>query len=92
MLNKKGKMKTPYFCFAKLVRGIFFKRSRTRIPFSLALSNSYALLGNASVESNLTNGEPSTVLCFVVKHAGSGQSTREVGRNTRRRQVFLPTS
>ena len=56
------------------------------------MSNSYALLGNASVQSYLTNGEASTVLCFVVKLAGSSQSTREVGRNTRLRQVFLPTS
>ena len=29
--------------------------------------------------------------CSVVKHLGSGYSTQEVGRNTRRSRVFLPT-
>ena len=86
MLNKKGEMKTSYFCFAKLFRAIFLKHSRTKIPLGFALSSSYAFLGNVSVESYLTDGEALTVLCFVVKHAGSGQSTREVERNTRRRQ------
>ena len=37
-----------------------------------------------------TNKDSSTVLCSVVKHLGSGQSTQEVGRNTRLRLVFPP--
>ena len=32
---------------------------------------------------NLTNEEASTVLCSVVKHAGSGYSTKEVYGETR---------
>ena len=32
---------------------------------------------------HLTNREALTVLCSVVKHAGSGQSTKEVQRETR---------
>ena len=38
-----------------------------------------------------TNREALTMLCSVVKHLGSGYSTQEVGRNTRRSRVFLPT-
>ena len=38
-----------------------------------------------------TNEEAFTELCSVVKHLGSGDSTQEVGRNTRLRLVFLPT-
>ena len=38
-----------------------------------------------------TNKEALTVLCSVVKRTGSGDSTQEVGRNTRLLLVFSPT-
>ena len=31
------------------------------------------------------------MLCFVVKHLGSGDSTQKVGRNTRLRLLLFPT-
>ena len=41
----------------------------------------------------LTNKKASTVPCSVIKHAGSGASTKEVQGETRAdRQVFLSTS
>ena len=47
--------------------------------------------GNKGILYHKTNKEASTVLCSVVKHLGSSQSTQEVGRNTRLRVVFPPT-
>ena len=38
-----------------------------------------------------TSRESLTVLCSVMKHAGSRQSTQEVGRNMRCYHMFLPT-
>ena len=40
----------------------------------------------------LTNKEALTVLCSVVKHAEAVEHERSVGENTRRSQVFFPTS
>ena len=35
--------------------------------------------------------EALAVFCFVIKYSGSGESTQEVGRNTRLRLVFFHT-
>ena len=40
----------------------------------------------------LTNKESSTVLCSVVKQAGSGRARKKCRGNTRRSRVFFPTS
>ena len=46
----------------------------------------HVAIQNSTLAVELTNKEASTVLCSVVKHTGSGWSTKEVY------EVFLPTS
>ena len=52
----------------------------------------YECEGKIIIIYQKTFKEASTVLCSVVKHLGSGNSTQEVGRNSGLRLVFLYTS
>ena len=59
----------------------FLSDSLSRMPHLSQRTSSTALWYRATL----------TVLCSVVKLLGSGLSTQEVGRNTRRSQVFHST-
>ena len=60
--------------------------------FNLDLSIYLYTVKVPSTYFKLTNKEASTVLCSVVKHAGSGSARKKCRENTRRSRVFFPTS
>ena len=74
--------------FKQRARACFMRVQRTKITDARAIrrvcfENKGKFVRQIIDFYHKTNKKASTVLCSVIKHSGSGESTQEVGRNAR---------